>query len=279
MLLPLVLVVPPPALPTLAAVTAARAPPAILQLPQWRSRLTEWRDVCKAARLLRKAAEAAELARLKAVYSAAEEGKLGCNDTDVGVIRSIGGSNAAGYGELTPKGFSELGARLGLTADDRFVDLGSGTGKLVIQSVTEFGVASACGIELSTGRHERALLGQSGQSSETVRRSSFVNGDCSGEAAAAVLEDASVVWLCATLFNDDLMQRIGLRLSGSSAVRAVATTRRFPGGLVGYALEKDRAVLHEMSWTAAQVWPGGDRVLSGNPDIQAGVAVYVYLRT
>jgi len=50
-----------------------------------------------------------------------------------------------GYGELTSAGFQSLQRIL--------ADLGSGTGKLVLQALLEFNVKTAIGIELGEARH------------------------------------------------------------------------------------------------------------------------------
>eukprot|EP00438_Fugacium_kawagutii_P031925 Skav214800 [mRNA] locus=scaffold740:101049:110255:- [translate_table: standard] len=62
----------------------------------------------------------------------------------------------ATYGELAPEGARRLGQHWGLCAGTRsatFADLGSGVGKLVVQSYLEWpGVKRALGVELSATR-------------------------------------------------------------------------------------------------------------------------------
>ena len=68
--------------------------------------------------------------------------------------------------------------------------------------------------------------------------------------------------------------------SGSESVRAVATLKRFPSGsLHGFEVERTRAPLHEMSWTAAQDWPGVDRCVGDIHNQPTGSPVWVYWRT
>eukprot|EP00966_Prymnesium_polylepis_P282679 6531818-Prymnesium_polylepis.1 len=73
------------------------------------------------------------------------------------------------------------------------------------------------------------------------------------------------------------MGRLGSRLSTSRA-RVVATLRRFPGGLDGYTVERRAVKAHEMSWTAAQDWPGIDRSVGDIYDQPTGHPVYIYWR-
>eukprot|EP00966_Prymnesium_polylepis_P131372 3038771-Prymnesium_polylepis.2 len=99
-----------------------------------------------------------EVKRLKAVHYSAQEGFcLSREESDE--IRALSGRQADHYGEITPKGFSELGLRLGLDSSDSFADLGSGTGKVVLQAVSDFGCRSGVGVELARSRHEVALAG------------------------------------------------------------------------------------------------------------------------
>ena len=75
---------------------------------------------------------------------------------DEAAIRAVGGRRSSRYGEITPRGFAKLAARLELGEDDVFADLGSGTGR-VLQAVRDHGVRVSCGVELSLTRHEAAV--------------------------------------------------------------------------------------------------------------------------
>ena len=222
-----------------------------------------------------KAARKAEVARLKLVYAAAQEGHV-LSQTERVAIRAVSGGQADHYGEITPKGFAEVGLRMGLTGTDCFADLGSGTGKVVLQSVADFGCRSAVGVEFAESRHQvaaEALSKLPGNQNIVFRCA-----DCAAAdewAPGGSLADASAVYISSVLFSDELMGRLGGRLAASSA-RVVATLRRFPGGLDGYSIERRRAVSHEMSWTASQDWPGVDRAAGDVYDPITGVPVHIY---
>ena len=96
-----------------------------------------------------------EGSRLNAIFSACGKGRS-ISREESEQIRSIGGDSADRYGEITPKGFAALGSRLRLGPLDTFVDCGSGTGMAVTQSVIEFDVRAASGVELSATRHATA---------------------------------------------------------------------------------------------------------------------------
>ena len=99
---------------------------------------------------------AAETARLNAIFSACAQGRSIAKDEEL-AIRAIGGNLAARYGEITPRGFRTLAARLEIGERDIFADLGSGVGKACHQAVQEYNVRAACGVELSKTRHDRAV--------------------------------------------------------------------------------------------------------------------------
>jgi hypothetical protein len=72
------------------------------------------------------------------------------------MVDSVAGEYASTYGEITPAGFRALARRVGLGAQDVFVDLGSGVGRAVVQAALENGVRRSAGVELAASRHERA---------------------------------------------------------------------------------------------------------------------------
>ena len=237
---------------------------------------------CRGWMQVRREARAAELVRLKAIHAAAGKGFV-TTDAENAAIRLVGGARSDQYGEITPKGFSELGRRLELACGDVFADLGSGTGRSVVQSVIEFDCSRALGIELAASRHAVAVRGLEEDQVEARTRVSFVCGDLAGKelwSSGGALEAVTVVWTCSLLFSDELMARLARRISGSESVRAVATLKRFPSGsLHGFEVERTRALLHEMSWTAAQDWPGVDRCVGDIHDQPTGSPVWVYWRT
>ena len=211
----------------------------------------------------------AELARLAQIERAAAEGTI--NDFECAAVNAVGGPNAATYGEITPKGFTTLALRLGLDEQCRFADLGSGTGKAVMQAASQFGVASAVGVELSSTRHERALQTLAANPS-LASRVTFVEGDCAGDEAWAAdgpLAGLTDVWLCSLLFNKELLERLASRIAARPTIRRVATLKVFPNGLEGFE-EEPTVEPCDMSWTARLVVPDNE---------PSGSAVHIYRRT
>ena len=205
----------------------------------------------------------AETARLKRISDAVDEGKI--NDIEVMAVNAVGGPEAATYGEVTPKGFTTIALKMGLGEDSHFADLGSGTGKAVMQAASQFGVAAAVGVELSNTRHERAMLGLSRADPMLASTVRFVQADCAGDAVWAAdgpLCDTTDVWLCSLLFGPQLMERLAERIADSLSVERVATLKPFPSGLRGFAMDEN-AEPCEMSWTAKLIMPADEP--SGSP--------------
>ena len=210
--------------------------------------------------------------------------------TDEAALHKAGGPRAFTYGEITTLGFRRLCARLKLRDDDVFADCGSGTGRIVVQAVTEFGVRRAVGVELSSSRHRLALemlaasarpkaegasktaskpKGTKGKakgkgrqedhsSTSLHERASFVCGDCAAPqlwtAADGAFTGTTVVFTCSIMFDEALMARLARCIEACPTVRVVASFQRFPtahGGLRGF-VEAEPPEPCEASWTVTK---------------------------
>ena len=167
-------------------------------------------------------------------------------------LASSGGAHAHTYGEMTRLGFRQLARRVELSPKDVFVDCGSGTGRLVLQAATEYGVRRSIGVELSSTRHQvaRDLLAASAATLSSSRKAlgikakpgspepvSLVREDCAakhlwasdnlrgvadtsrggerggerggdGHSHAGALSEATVVYICNVMFDEELVGRI-----------------------------------------------------------------------
>ena len=154
-----------------------------------------------------------------------------------GGAHAFDGSNLGGegiYGEILPGGVDTLmqAASLGvpLGSGDRFVDLGSGSGRAVLHAFVAGGV-SALGVELSAARHAvgagavRRLCRLSAQ----IRCAEGSEEDAASEALhagghslrllqadmlTADLEGSTLVFLNAVCFSDALLRAAARRLAG-----------------------------------------------------------------
>ena len=128
---------------------------------------------------------------------------FGIPEKEVKFIKKNGGS--ATYGEITFDSAQELIDYLKITKDDVFYDLGSGVGKFCLHAYLATNVKKSCGIELSGTRYELAVkalnaLGEEGLF-DPSREITFLNEDI----AKSDLSDATVIFMCATCYSDDLM--------------------------------------------------------------------------
>jgi len=169
------------------------------------------------------------------------------NEEDAELVTGIGGERAGVYGEMTAVGFRSFARRFGLSTGDTFVDLGSGTGALVLQAAAEFG-AQAVGIELAHSRHQAALTALSTAPEEARSLVTFVQGDAASDAAADILDRATVVYCSNLLFDDALQARFAARLGGAGPqLRGFALLMPFSHAVRGF-VQAASPVLCRMSW-------------------------------
>ena len=175
-------------------------------------------------------------ARLRA--AAEELPPLTFDDIATWVKEKSGEDPSLTYGEITPRGFRTLAQRLRLAATDVFVDLGSGHGKAVVQSVAEMGVSAGVGVEIAQSRHDKAEALRATLPTAEAERVTFVLGDCADAAPwtgpRAPLAGATVVYVASLPFDRLLLERVAARLAAAPQLRTVATLRRFPSGMRGF---------------------------------------------
>ncbi len=128
---------------------------------------------------------------------------------DERLVRASRGSPT--YGELTPSAVKKLVEYLGLNHRDSFYDLGSGTGKVVLQAAMTVPLRRAIGIELAPSRCKdaRSILRQA-RKQGLVRAKTcwFRNHDL----LSAKLDDASVIYTCSTAFSRTFMAKLARKL-------------------------------------------------------------------
>jgi SAM-dependent methyltransferase len=148
------------------------------------------------------------------------------------------------YGEIMPTATLRLLEYLELDGGDVFYDLGSGVGKVVMMAALATGVGRAVGIELSRSRVAKArrVLERAEQRALVpCGRVELRNEDI----LATSLEDATVIYTCATAFRLEFMLKV------MTKVTRLGRPLRFVSTQV---LEPRRAFRHEdtlrldMSW-------------------------------
>jgi len=115
------------------------------------------------------------------------------------------------YGELTPMSVQRLLERLDLGARDTFYDLGSGVGKVVLQTAMTVPLKRCVGIELARSRVRtaRSMLRRARKERLIVaRRCLFRDQDF----LESDLSDATCVYTCSTAFSLRFMRMLVSKL-------------------------------------------------------------------
>lgn len=147
---------------------------------------------------------------LAEIYRDAESGFEIPDEEEAAVLAARGDPL---YGELLPASVSALVSWLELGERDVFYDLGSGTGKVVVQVAMSAPVARCVGVELSASRCRiaRSALRRARQHELVLaRRTVFRQRSFLDESLA----DATVVYTCSTGFSAPLMREIVDKLAG-----------------------------------------------------------------
>ncbi|OQA35970.1 MAG: Histone methylation protein DOT1 [Candidatus Dependentiae bacterium ADurb.Bin331] len=140
-------------------------------------------------------------------------------------VRTQGGDPT--YGEITVKGAAELLKDLDLQRKDVFYDLGSGVGKLVVQTALTTPVGKAVGVELAPTRHEHAQAIKNEIEKRNLLKDTKLEFQRKN-VAEIPLEDASVIFMCSTCFSDELMKTLMEKMGKLKKGLRVLTLKRFP---------------------------------------------------
>ena len=150
---------------------------------------------------------------------------FGIPEQEVKFIKKSGG--APTYGEIKFESAQQLLDYFNPTENDVFYDLGSGVGKFVLHAYLAKNIKKSCGIELSGTRYEFAVkaLGSAKKLGvfDPKREVSFLNDDI----VNAPFDDATIIFMCATCYSDELMEKIAEKLIKVGPGLRIATLREF----------------------------------------------------
>lgn len=131
------------------------------------------------------------------------------------------------YGEINFTATKKLLDYLKLKRDDCFYDLGSGVGKMVLQTLMHTKVKKAVGIELSKERSDCSKIALKRSLEwfpDFKTRASFLNKDLMN----VNLKDATVIYTCSTAFSIKFMKEIINKLSTIKGPLKVVSLQDFP---------------------------------------------------
>lgn len=129
---------------------------------------------------------------------------------DAKKVRSSKGSPI--YGEINYEALNKLLGYLKLGHEDVFYDLGSGVGKVIIQTLLKTPVKRAVGVELSKTRHLDAKLAVKRACAfapDIKERVRLINKDL----LTVDLKPATVIYTCSTAFSQAFMNKLTKRLA------------------------------------------------------------------
>lgn len=161
------------------------------------------------------------------------------------------GAGTATYGEITSAGAARLLRWFAPRADDVVCDLGSGTGKFILQAALTTDAGRALGIEISPHRHAVALAAHarllaSGETSACARVR-FELADF----AAVDLTDVTLAFACSLTYPPAAMSAIGRALTRAPRLRALVTLKPLPEPWPRLLGDRGRMRL-ETSWNARE---------------------------
>lgn len=163
---------------------------------------------------------------IEKVYKDVSGFNIGAEESEE--IRTRGGCPV--YGEIVPDSMRVLLEMIQPGHNDVFYDLGSGVGKFPIYVHSVTSVKKSVGIELSLSRHsdaQKALeaLKKEGAIDEDAKREvSFVHGDIT----EVDFSDATLIFMCATCFSDELMEKLTERFLTLKPGLRVITLKKLP---------------------------------------------------
>ncbi|MEZ6183963.1 MAG: hypothetical protein R3F62_03015 [Planctomycetota bacterium] len=148
---------------------------------------------------------------------------------DRAAVERMAGAGAAAYGELLPAGARATLGWLRLGPQDELLDLGSGSGNLVIQAALESEVGRARGVELSRFRHRlarrrwaTALRELPRERAHALRRRVRLEF---GDLRRADVSRATVLYAGSTCFPDALLDGVAELALAAPGLRLLLSTR------------------------------------------------------
>lgn len=175
-----------------------------------------------------------------------EKNGFGIDESERKKIEDAGGNST--YGEIVPESLDQILSYLQLKSDDLFIDLGSGVGKVVIQTGLST-PAKAMGYELSPSRYQLAQEIKQALIKDKVlldpSKIEFVEDNI----VNAPFDRATVIFMCSTCFSDELMQKLADSIAKSPTVKYAISLRQLPSSNFGtFTLEKTFNL--PMTWSA-----------------------------
>ena len=124
---------------------------------------------------------------------------------------------ASTYGELTMEGMKTILDNINILSlktinDIRFIDLGSGLGKLPLMVCYYFNGKKCTGIELSTERHNKAMTMYQKLPLELQKKINYINDDIFNVKLGSYLSEYNFIFISNLCFPDDINKKLDEKL-------------------------------------------------------------------
>jgi SAM-dependent methyltransferase len=162
-------------------------------------------------------------------------------------IDMVGGPGAGTYGEVTAASARRVLRWLAPTAGDVLLDLGSGTGRFLVQAACETAIGRVVGIEMSPHRHAVAQLARRRLARLDPATAERIEARCEDFTTADWPATTTIAWAGATCFPDRLIAILARRSLTLPTLRHLIATREIPAPSRTGWQEAGRLEL-EMSW-------------------------------
>ena len=186
--------------------------------------------------------------KVKSLYTGVSSYSLNENDPYNKLKKHNKNDVVETYGEILPKGVSEIINNISIDKNDVFFDLGCGCGKVVTQFYYQTCVKSSNGVEFSTTRFSQAQeIKEKIKKNEVIAnklnfyRSSFVNKNLD-------LSHGTIFYSCSTCFSDNLMEKIWDKISNNKNLNTIIVLRDFPNTCDFSRVKRTKSIEVPCSW-------------------------------
>ncbi len=169
------------------------------------------------------------------------------SDTERSMVTKTGGSPV--YGEIKFDSLKKVLDDLNIKKTDVLYDLGSGTGKVLVQGYLDYPFKKVVGIELSPTRNHHAETIRKNLEKKNLitkdRKFELYNGDIAKEN----ISDATVIYMCSTCYPEELMAKLTERFSKLKPGLTVITLKALPDNYEDFGLKHIKEYKLPMTWS------------------------------
>jgi hypothetical protein len=174
------------------------------------------------------------------------------------------------YGEILYPSVDKFLNYIGdVSEEDVFYDLGSGIGKVALQTFLRTPIKKACGIEFSETRNRHAEQVYKQVHTEFPELTAGRDLKClTGNFLEIDISDATIIYTCSTCFNEELLSDIGQVIDRCPNIRYVVSLKQIPS-----KLSLDRNLEIECTWDKTKCYVYGPKKAEFNLPMDVTLAL------